>query len=121
MTLDYKTPTPPTTTTHDHIYTTLLGVLGFLMITAIVTLAMIRMMPTIPAESRTILLMPLATEGLFLAAIVLVLFIRLVFPAYRRWPTMGLNIILLLFVPFGTALAIYGFLKVDKNLPRTPN
>jgi hypothetical protein len=42
---------------------------------------------------------------------------RLAFPAQRRWPTLGLNIVLLLFIPFGTALAVYGLWKVDKNLP----
>jgi hypothetical protein len=44
------------------------------------------------------------------------LLVRLVFPAYRRWPTVGLNVLLLLCFPLGTALAIYGFWKVDKQI-----
>jgi glycopeptide antibiotics resistance protein len=121
MTLDYKSPAPPTTTNHDHVYTTLLGVLGSFLIIGMVTLASMRQRPGITSEARAAFLNALMIEGCFFAAIALGLLIRLVFPAYRRWPTLGLNIVLVLFVPLGTALAIYGFWKVDKNLPRDSN
>jgi hypothetical protein len=111
----------PTVTRHDKIYTMLLGVLGFLLAIAIVTLAVVRLQPTIPADSRNILLVPLFTEGLYLIAILIVFLIRLISPAHRRWPTLGLNILLLLVVPIGTALAVYGFLKIDKDLKANPN
>jgi uncharacterized membrane protein YqjE len=65
--------------------------------------------------------MIIAMEGLFLAVTLAVLVIRIFFPAYRRWPTFGINIILLLWLPFGTALAVYGFLKVDKKLSEISN
>lgn len=60
-------------------------------------------------------------EFMFLADILLILLIRL------RWPVKGhlfltaLNIILLIYVPFGTILGIYYFVKVNKRaeLPAT--
>jgi hypothetical protein len=121
MTLDYKARTPPTTTRHDHIYTTLLGVLAMLLVMAMLTLNAMRLGPAMDSAGRSILLVPLAVEGCYVAAIVVVLLIRIAFPASRRWPTLGLNIMLLLFIPIGTALAVYGFWKVDKNLPRESN
>ena len=36
----------------------------------------------------------------------------------RRRPTLFLNVVLLLFFPFGTALGVYGLLRVDKIPPR---
>jgi hypothetical protein len=123
MTLDYHAPAPSANTKHDHIYTTLLGVLAMFLVMAMLTLNSLRQRPTIDAEAKTRLLLPLSIEGCYLGAVVVVLFVRLVFPAYRRWPTLGLNLFLLLFVPFGTALAIYGLWKVDKRLadpPRDP-
>ena len=117
MPLDYDTTAPPPTTTdHDHVYTTLLGVLGFFLIMGMVTLASLRQRPEATLESKSALLMVLAIEGAYLAAITLVLLIRILLPARRRWPTLGLNIILVLFFPLGTALAVYGFSKVDKHL-----
>src|SRR6185503_1535324 len=95
-----------------------LGVLGFFLIVGMVSLASMRLRPGASSESKAALLSVLVIDGCFLAGIALVLLIRLAFPAYRRWPTVGLNIILILFVPFGTALAIYGFWKVDKSLAR---
>jgi hypothetical protein len=115
MTLDYQ---KPTRSAHDHIYSTLLGVLGFLFILGMVSLIAVRHMAQARGEPADALLIPIGTEGCLTAAIAVVLFIRVVFPAYRRWPTLGLNIILLVFVPVGTALGIYGLWKVDKNLPR---
>jgi hypothetical protein len=120
MTLDYKSPGPRSTRNHDHVYTTLLAVLGFFLIIGMITLYSIRQRPGATAELKAALGNVLLIDGCFLAAIALVLLIRIVFPAHRRWPTLGLNIILVLFVPIGTALAIYGFWKADKNL-RNPN
>jgi Na+-driven multidrug efflux pump len=54
---------------------------------------------------------------LFAAAVLL---IRIATPAYRKWVTLALNIVMLFLFPIGTALAIYGFLKVDKNI-ENPN
>ncbi|MDB5357732.1 MAG: hypothetical protein JWN24_4185 [Phycisphaerales bacterium] len=46
------------------------------------------------------------------AAVVLV---RLLLPTRRKWVTVTLNIILLPFVPWETALGVYGLWKVDKG------
>ena len=54
---------------------------------------------------------------MLLLASVAVLIIRIAFPSLRKWPTFALNIILALYFPIGTALAIYGFWKVDKLAP----
>lgn len=43
------------------------------------------------------------------------LILRHVRPVLGRLVTLGLNIFLLLFPPFGMAIAIYGLLKVDKS------
>jgi hypothetical protein len=49
-----------------------------------------------------------------------VLVIRLALPAYRKWLTVALNIVLLMLVPFGTALAVYGLWKADRiSIPST--
>src|SRR4051812_46830929 len=116
MTPDYETPIRATTTSnHDHVYTTILGVLAFFVVIGMVTLNALRNRPGIDPDAKAALLLPLSVEGCFLAAVVLILAIRLVFPPHRRWPTLGLNIALLLFFPLGTALGIYGLMKVDKQ------
>jgi hypothetical protein len=47
---------------------------------------------------------------------VLIVLIRIFAPQKRKWPTLALNIILLVMFPFGTILGIYGLRKVDKKL-----
>jgi hypothetical protein len=116
MPLDYDTPTPSTVSTHDQIYTTLLGVLGFFLLVGMVGLGFIAFFPTTTNDGRVGIMMVLATEGLFFVAILIVFLIRIIYPAHRRWPTVGMNIILLPIIPFGTALGVYGFWKVDKKL-----
>jgi uncharacterized membrane protein YqjE len=119
MSLDYGTA-PPAPSTHDYVYTTLLGVCSFFVASGMISLAFIRLTPTMPSDARSIMLMTLCIEGVYFVAMIAVLLIRLVFPSHRRWPTLGLNIVLLLLVPFGTALGIYGLWKIDKNLRVTP-
>jgi hypothetical protein len=118
MELDYQSPAPSTTTNHDHIYTTLLGVFGFFMLIGTTTLFWVRRRFGSSAEAGNAMFLVLLINGCLLAAVMLVLLIRLIFPAQRKWPTVGINIILLISFPLGTALAIYGFWKVDKKLPR---
>jgi hypothetical protein len=121
MAFDYQTPIPPIASKHDHAYTAILGAIGLLLVMGMISLSGIRHRPEIDANAKAVFLSVIAMEGCMLAAIVGGLVIRLAFPAYRRWPTFGLNFILLLFFPFGTALAIYGFWKVDKNLREVSN
>jgi hypothetical protein len=117
MTLPYEQPDPSKPTTHDHIYTTLLVVLAFFLILGISTLVWLRINPNTSGQAKSAYLLPLMMESAFLLAIIVGIGIRLFFPHLRRWPTLALNIILLACVPpFGTALAIYGFWKVDRKL-----
>jgi Ca2+/Na+ antiporter len=46
---------------------------------------------------------------------VAILVVRKTLPAQRKWITRVLNILLLISFPIGTAIAIYGLLKADKN------
>jgi len=115
MTLDHDTPPRSNSTNHDHIYTTLLGVLGALLVMSMLTINSLRLRPTADPESRASMLLVLSIEGWNVAIIAIGLVVRLIFPAHRRWPTLGVNLLLLLCFPLGTALAIYGFCKVDKH------
>jgi hypothetical protein len=117
MDLDYQTPKQPATTKHDHVYTTLLGVLAFFFILGICTLIWLRLQPNTASAARSAYLLPLMVEICYCVAITAVLCIRIFAPGIRRWPTFALNIILVVWIPFGTALAIYGFWKVDKRVP----
>jgi hypothetical protein len=117
MTIEYGTPGPPTVTRHDYIYTTLLGVLGFFFLISIPTMYGLAHAPSTPPETRWIFMGMAVTELLYALAVVAVGVIRIWFPDHRRWPTVAVNVLLLLYFPLGTALAIYGFWKVDKKLP----
>ena len=119
MTLDYGTPARSTVSTHDQIYTTLLGVLSFFLLMVIVLQGFLMFDPLTTSDSRWGLLTLACLEGLYLLAIVGVMVIRIAFPLKRRWPTVGMNVVLLAAIPFGTALGIYGFWKVDKKLGLT--
>jgi hypothetical protein len=73
--------------------------------------------PTMPAESRGTFQMIVGIYAVLLAAMVATLILRGVAPPAGRVATMALNIVLLIVFPFGTALGIYGLLKVDKDGP----
>lgn len=57
----------------------------------------------------------------YFVASVTVLVVRIWFPAKRRWVTLALNIALLLYAPFGTAIGAYGLFRVDKRLRQSEN
>ena len=54
-------------------------------------------------------------EALLTALLILTLILRFSTQQAGRIMTKALNCILLMYFPLGTALAIYGFLKVDKE------
>ena len=54
------------------------------------------------------------------AAIIATLIIRWRWPEIGRIVTKALNLFLLLFFPFGTAVGVYGLRKVDKDNQLTP-
>jgi hypothetical protein len=116
MSLEYETPAPSSVSTHDQIYTTLLGVCAFFLLMGIVMLGFLMFAPTTSSDGRWGLMMCVWMEGIYLLAMVVVLVIRIAFPMRRKWPTVGLNLVMLVMVPFGTALGIYGLWKVDKKL-----
>jgi hypothetical protein len=106
---------------HDKIYTVLLGVLGFLLILGIISLNHTRTRLSDNPDTASVMTMAMETEACVLLAIIVVFLIRILAPAYRKWPTLGLNIVLLIGIPLGTALGIYGLWKVDKATPETSN
>ena len=63
MSLTQPIPTPPQCKNHDHIYTILLGVLGFLILISISMLAAMRPNPDLSADSKAGYLLPLAAEN----------------------------------------------------------
>lgn len=114
MGIDYQSAS--TVTRHDNVYTVLLGVPCIKAVFAILQIGSIRSRLPFNSTERDKLLGSMVIAGICFFLLLTILLIRLIFPAYRRWPTLGLNLILLPFIPFGTALAIYGFWKVDKKL-----
>jgi uncharacterized membrane protein YqjE len=71
--------------------------------------------PGQPAETIWVMQMIFGIFVCFWLFVVGVLVIRIVLPAYRKWPTVALNVVMLMMIPFGTALGIYGLWKVDKS------
>lgn len=99
---------------HDTLYTVFLGVLAFIQLLGTVTMGvMSRHASQFDGPSWT-LQMVFGVELCILLFEAAVLVVRIGFPAHRKWPTLALNIFLLICIPFGTALAIYGLLKADK-------
>src|SRR4030095_7919650 len=91
---------------HNRIYTTLLIVLAFLYVLSIITMASMAQSPTVTPESRWVFVMTAWIEAAYLAAMVATLILRGTAPAAGRIATKALNIIMLILLPFGTALGI---------------
>jgi cytochrome bd-type quinol oxidase subunit 2 len=103
---------------HDYLYSTLLSVYAFIMVAGVGSMFWLASLPaTTDGAKRALRILEWGYSGFFVF-IVAVLWIRIYHPARRRWPTVALNIILLVFVPVGTALGIYGLRKADKALRR---
>ena len=126
--LHYAPPAESPSARHNRIYTVLMIVqavfLGFGMISTTFMLGN----PAVSPESRRVFQMILSFYAVLIAAIIVTLILRRTAPSAGRIATMALNIILLLVFPFGTALGIYGLMKVDKddtttvgkNIPTSP-
>jgi len=99
---------------HDVIYSVLLAVLSFFSLIGVVTIWFISTGPALPAGSVLAFRLAIAINVCFLLLEVAVLLVRLAMPA-QKWPTVVLNIVLLLSFPLGTALGIYGLWKVDRT------
>ena len=101
----------------DAIYTVMLSVLAFLSLCGVVTISALCFSPVMNAQSIWALHMVIAVNLCFLAFEIAVLVIRWKFPASRKWPTITLNIVLLLSIPLGTIVGLYGLLKADRSIP----
>jgi hypothetical protein len=102
---------------HDKIYTAALAAVAFFSLIGIVSLWAITQMPAFSHESLWAIHMVILINACFFSFEVAILIVRIAFPKSRKWPTIALNIVLLLSFPLGTALSIYGFWKVDKQIP----
>ena len=101
---------------HNRIYTIILAVLsGILVLSVIVQTGMVSA-PGLDESGRWVMTITRNVEAFFLAMCVAVLVVRIFFPVRRKWVTFVFNILILFWFPFGTALGIYGFLKVDKEI-----
>src|SRR4051812_8767344 len=110
-------PLEAATTRHNRIYSALLIALAALFALGMISIFSISHSPTIPPESQWTLELVIRIYAALLAAMVATLTLRAVAPRAARTATMALNIVLLIVFPFGTALGIYGLLKVDKGAP----
>ena len=114
--LDYAPPPVESAAArHDRIYSALLVALAVFLAMGMVSLFFMSRGPTFSAESRGVLEMVIGVYGVLIAAMVVTLILRGLAPRAGRIATMGLNVVLLIVFPFGTALGIYGLLKVDKR------
>jgi hypothetical protein len=116
MTIDYARPPRPRSG-HDHVFTGLALGLVFLLVVMCTSLFSMTRNPALPPESKWVFHMSAALALCYAAIVVLSMILRWAFPASRRVFTIALSVALLVYVPFGTALRIYGLLKVDRTPP----
>ena len=102
---------------HNRTYTALLIALTLFCMLGMISIAGVSRGPTMQPESRWAFQMIVQLYRVLVGAMVVTLILRWVSPRAGRIATLALNVILLLLFPFGTALGIYGLLKVDKNIP----
>ena len=112
--IPYATPLPARSN-HDRIYSALLGALLFFLLIPTLEMWFLSRRPGQPAETIWVMQLLFAIFLCFWLFVAGVLVIRIAFPAHRKWPTVALNIVMLMWIPFGTALGIYGLWKVDKS------
>jgi len=116
MTLDYGRP-PRRRSGHDHVFTGLALGLVFLLVLMCTSLFSMTRNPALPPESKWVFEMSASVALCYAAIVVLSMILRWAFPASRRVFTIALSVALLVYVPFGTALGIYGLWKVDRTPP----
>jgi hypothetical protein len=116
--LDHDQPYPkPHPANHNLIYTALLGAIGFFLTISCVEILWIGYRTNQPPQSQNTLELVALINGIYALLCISTMFIRLLFPRGRKFITLMTNIVSLVYFPFGTALAIYGFMKVDKPDP----
>jgi len=100
---------------HNRVYTILLIVMAFWCLISIITMLTMSRSPAVKPESRPVFVRVALIQGAYVLAIVVTLTLRGTAPAAGRIATKALNIIMLFVIPLGTALGIYGLMKVDKE------
>jgi hypothetical protein len=115
--LHYAPPAESPSARHNRIYTTLLIVLAAFFSLGMIGMFFMSRNPAVPAESRWVFQMSLCIYAALVAGMVVILILRGTAPGAGRIATKALNIVLLVVFPFGTALGIYGLMKVDKDGP----
>jgi hypothetical protein len=100
---------------HNRIYNVLLIVLAFFLSVSIITFVFVRRAPTTPPESQWAFAMAAYVNAALVTAIIATLILRAAAPRAGRIATTALNTVLLLVIPLGTAVGIYGLLKVDTD------
>jgi len=113
--LHYAPPAESPSARHNRIYTILLIVLAAFCGLGMISMIFTSRNPTIPAESRWVFQMMVGIYAVLVAGMVATLILRGTAPSAGRIATKALNIVLLIVFPFGTALGIYGLMKVDKD------
>jgi hypothetical protein len=106
--------TTPSRSAHDHVFTGLALALAFLLLLSAVSMRSMLHNPSVAPESRWVFRMSIGVMACYVVLIALALVLRWALPASRRVFTIALSVVLLLYVPLGTALGIYGLWKVDR-------
>jgi hypothetical protein len=102
---------PPT---HEIVYRILLGVFGGVVLASgLFGITLLRRAQN-PPPTWLIVYLACSYAGIALCAFA-VLAVRMLWPGRFRWVTLTWNIVMLLFIPFGTALGIYGMIVLDKK------
>jgi hypothetical protein len=116
MTMDYASP-PRRRSGHDHVFTGLALGLVFLLLVMTTSLLSMTHNPNLPPESKWAFQMSASIALCYAALLVVSMILRWAFPASRRVFTIAISVALLAYIPFGTALGIYGLWKVDRTPP----
>jgi hypothetical protein len=111
--LNYANISEPRESRHNRIYTALLIALALLFALSGVSIWFVSRDPNV-GDGVWVFHMVCCIYAVLIMAIIATLVLRAVAPGAGRIATMSLNIILLVIFPLGTALGIYGLLKVDK-------
>ena len=100
---------------HNRIYTSLLIALAIFYLIGSVSIWSISRKAATQPDADWLFPVIAGTYVVFVAAMITTVVLRFKAPVVARVVTMALNVVLLVLFPFGTALGIYGLLKVDKQ------
>jgi hypothetical protein len=106
---------PNPTDRHNRIYTITLMVFCFFGVVGALEMWMLRRLPGLDPTGKLLFEVIAMVYAVVTVAMAATVALRYWSPPAGRIATVGINVVLLIFFPFGTALAIYGFWKVDKG------